>query len=141
RVTPHNHAPVERKLGYLLRSADRIERRTRFTFADEVRMRATLFREGVIGRDYDPATHQDSVAFRDAFARRRQKRWHAFLQQTRRGVPPGDSRPWAGGRMGRREHRRDRRCRCVVVHRGCIKDAPTSDACWQYYILDWLALQ
>src|SRR4030095_2725624 len=39
RVTPHYHALVEDKLGHLPRGTDRIKRRTRFGFADQVRLR------------------------------------------------------------------------------------------------------
>src|SRR5436190_1358227 len=62
RVTPYHHAFVERKLGHLPRGAHRIKRRTRFAFADQVRMRAILLCKGVICRDHYPASHYDPVA-------------------------------------------------------------------------------
>src|SRR6266478_3282788 len=87
-------------------------------------MRTTLLCEGVICGNHDPASHYDPVAPGDALGWRRQKRRHAFLQQTRRGVLPRYDRTWACGRIGRREHSRDRRRWRAVVHSGCIKDAP-----------------
>jgi len=141
RMTPHHHAFVERKLGHLPRGTNRIERRTRFAFADQVRMRATLLCEGVICRDHDPASQHNPVAPGNACGWRRHKRRHAFLQQARRGVFPRYDRTRARGRIGRREHGRDRRRWCAVVHSGCIKDAPASHTGWQYHVFKRLAPQ
>src|SRR5213075_2371783 len=122
RMTPHHHAFVERKLGHLSRGTDRVERCTRFGFADEVRMRAALLCERVICRDHDPASHYDPVAFGDALGRQRQKRRHSFMQQARCAVLTCDERTCPCGRVGRREHGRDRRrWRAVVqwLYKGC----------------------